>query len=123
MYWWRERFRKAWRQSTPHTAHEMAMCNRSSVIRRIVILSSPRSRGTKLEGIGSAIPMHFVVIGTDGIIGIGGGSIVTTSFSSPADIISWTQAIGTQLTVMIRLVTITTTTGRSTPIVISYPTR
>src|SRR5258707_2868995 len=99
----------------------MAMCNRSSVIRRIVISSSTRSRGIdKPEGIGSAIPMRSVVIGTDGIIAIGGGSIVTTSFWSPADIISWTRAIGTQLTVMIRLTVITITMDRFIPMVICF---
>src|SRR5439155_3867911 len=108
--------------STSHEAHEMAMRNRSSVIQRIAIPRSTRARGiTKVAGIGSAIPMRSVVIGTNGIIAIGGGSTVTPSFSSRADIISWTRAIGTQLTVMIRSTTITITTDQSTPMVICYP--
>ena len=47
--------------------------------------------------------MRYVVIGTNGIIAIGGSRIVIPSFSSPADIISSTPATGTQLRVTIRL--------------------
>ncbi len=70
-----------------------------------------------------AILMHSALIGTNGMIAIGGDNIATRSFSSAGDIISWTEAIGIRLGVTIRSTITTITMAPSTLMVICCPMR
>src|SRR6266566_690477 len=100
------------------------MCNQSRANQQTAKLSSAWQSGiSKPEGIVLAILMHSVVIGTNGMIAIGGDNIATRSFSSAGDIISWTEVIGIRLGVTIRSTITTITMAPSTLMVICCPMR
>src|SRR5439155_1727221 len=116
--------RRSWKISTLKALQETTICNQSRANQQTAKLSSAwRSGISKPEGIVLAILMHFVVIGTNGIIAVGGDNIATRSFSLAGDIISWTEATGIRRLVTTRCTTITITMARSTLTVICCPIR
>src|SRR5437762_13079467 len=100
------------------------MCNQSRANQQTAKLSSAwRSGINKPEGIVVAILMHFVAIGMNGIIAVGGDNIATRLFSLAGDIISWTEAIGIRLGVTIHSIITTIMIAPSTLTVICCPIR